>query len=79
MISGICHYHYSTRNLSITPEQCTRLACARTSSGVLEHLYVFVLSNSCCSSRMLIPYARVSLPMLLCCCAKRREVQLKRS
>jgi hypothetical protein len=40
MISGIRHYHYSTRNLSITLEQSTWLARAHMSSGVLEHLHV---------------------------------------
>ena len=67
MISGIRHYHYSTRNLSITPEQSTRLAHARTSSGVLEHLHVFALSNSCCSSRMLIRTGFITdVAVLLC-------------
>ena len=50
MISGICHYHYSNNEPSNTPEQSTRLAHARTSSGVLEHLHVFALTSSCCNS-----------------------------
>ena len=65
MISGIRHYHYSTRNLSITPEQSTRLARVRTSSGVLEHLHVFALSSYSNWSR---------LELMVCSCALAGDV-----
>ena len=79
MISGIRHYHYSTRNLSITPEQSTRLARARTSSGVLEHLHVFALPTAVAEAAD----ANTHAFHYHCCCvavrAKRREEQSDRS
>ena len=50
MISGICHYHYSNNEPSNTPEQSTRLAHARTSSGVSKRHHVFALTSHCCNS-----------------------------